>query len=569
MAAEVKRAVSLDWSAPPLRARYAALARGSSRMNYANFLVRLADLWGDRTSLILDAPIDYPGFSGDTLSYRDVERLVSRMAGALRELGVKRGDRVGLITMNRAEMAFCNFACGRIGAIPVPMNFMLQPSEIEFIVQRAGIGLVVCDPIVWAGTIKDPSNVPSVKRWAMIGDTEPPEPVASMRALMADAPDHVDPVEPSSDEDVAILFFTSGTTGFPKGAMLSHAAAMIGIRTHVRASGISPVVKKRVALAVMPVAHAAGYAMLLLNLGLGTAVYFLSKFDPAEIFRQVERVRPTIFSGTPTMFRMLLAAGAEEVDWSSIRVFGGGADAFDDDLVKTIRNLAARRGPLGIKRLPWFIRGYGMAEANSYLAQTPPIPAGDNCCGWVLYPVKCRLVDEDGNDVPKGQPGELLIKGPNVLKGYWNDPDATARALDADGWFHTGDILRVGKWKMLYFVGRSGDIIKSGGYKISAEEIDQTLRQHPDVETAVTVGIPHPVKGERPFAAVKLRDGATATPDEILAWARERIAPYKCPRALVPVDQIPYTFSLKAKRMEVRERLLRELPDAIKHGSER
>jgi long-chain acyl-CoA synthetase len=446
---------------------------------------------------------------------------------------------------------------------------MLQPAEIEFIVQRAGIELLVADPIVYGNTIKDPSNVPSVKRWAMIGDTVPPDDVADMRALMADAPDHAEPVEPDSDEDVALLFFTSGTTGFPKGAMLSHSAAMIGIRTHVRASGISPTVKRRLALAVMPVAHAAGYAVLLLSLGLGTPVYFLSKFDPAEIFRQVERIRPTLFSGTPTMFRMLFAAGATDVDWSSIRVFGGGADAFDDDLVRRVRLLGRRRGPGGVRRLPWFVRGYGMAEANSYVSQTPPFPTGDNCCGWILHPVKCRLVDEDGRDVAKGEPGELLLKGPNILKGYWNDPEATAGAIDDAGWFHTGDILRVGKWRMLYFVGRSGDIIKSGGYKISAAEIDQALQQHPDIETAVTVGIPHPVKGERPFAAVKLRDGATTGADELLAWARERIAPYKCPRALVPVDQIPYTFSLKAKRMEVRDRLLRELPDDLRRGSER
>jgi fatty-acyl-CoA synthase len=265
------------------------------------------------------------------------------------------------------------------------------------------------------------------------------------------------------------------------------------------------------------------------------------------------------------MFRMLLAAGAAEHDWSSVKMFGGGSDAFDEELIRTVRNLGARKRLVGTKR-PGFVSGYGMAEANSYVTQTPPFEAGDNCCGWVLPGVKYRIVDEDGRTVKRGEPGELQLKGRNMLKGYWNDPDATANAFTDDGWYRTHDVMRQGKWRMLYFVGRSGDIIKSGGYKISANEVDQALAQHPDVEHASTVGIPHPLKGERPFAAVKLRAGATTTAADILAWARDRIAPYKCPRAIVVMDDMPFTMSMKPKRREVRDRLLAELPDAVKAG---
>lgn len=556
----------IDWSEPPAAARRRVFIKERDRLNYATFVDILVELYGDRTAFVLDAPIDYPGFSGDMLRYRDVGVLVNRMAGALRALGVQQGDRVGLITANRIEMAFINFACGKLGAIPVPMNFMLRPSEIEHIVQKAGIELLVVDPSVYHGTIKETSAVPSVKRWAIIGDEPPPDGVVSVRDAMRDAPDHVEPVPPASDDEVAVLFFTSGTTGFPKGAMLTHAATMIQLRQHGRLGALSPRMAKRLTLLVMPVAHAAGYALTLLNLGLGTPAYFMSRFDPKQIFTNVEQVRPTIFSGTPAMYRILLSEGAANHDWSSVKIFGGGADVFDDELVRAVRTLGARTSVGGIRRLPWFIRGYGMAEANSYVSQTPPFEAGDACVGWVLPPVKYRLVDEDGNDVADGQPGEMLIKGPNVTVGYWNDPEATAEAIDAGGWFHTGDVLRKGKWKMLYFVGRSSDIIKSGGYKISANEIDQTLMQHPDVEASATVGIPHPLKGERPFSAVKLKPGATADPDAILAWARERIAAYKCPRAIIPVEQMPYTFSMKPKRIEVRERLLRELPEDVRNG---
>jgi long-chain acyl-CoA synthetase len=327
------------------------------------------------------------------------------------------------------------------------------------------------------------------------------------------------------------------------------------VRNHGRVYAMKPTLGKQLSLLVMPVAHAGGYAAMLLQLALGTPAFFMSRFDPAAILDTIARYRITLFSGTPAMYRMLIDAGARDADLSSIRIWGGGADLFADDLVAEFRRLAARPGPLGGSRKPMFIRGYGMAEANSYVTQTPPFECGDACVGWVMPPVKYRLVDEEGRDVPRGQPGELLLKGPNVISQYWNDPEATADAIH-DGWLHTGDMLRQGKWRMLYFVARTKEIIKSGGYKIAAAEIDQVLRGHPDVEQAATVGVPDERKGERPFSAVALRAGSTATPASVLDWARERIAPYKCPRRIFIVDAIPFTFSMKPKRLEVRDRVI-------------
>jgi fatty-acyl-CoA synthase len=526
-----------------------------NRINYANFVDKLVDLYKDRTAFVLDKPIDYPGFSGDVLSYRDVGRLVNRMAAVLQRLGVRKGDRVGMITMNRIEMAFVNFAAGKLGAIPVPMNFMLRPNEIEYIVQRAGIEVLVCDPVVLANNIKDLAAVPGVKRWAMIGDEAPLPDVASFHALMETAPDYVSPTEPDSPQDVALLFFTSGTTGFPKGAMLTHEASMVYPRHHGVAYALFPRVGKRLSLLVMPVAHAGGYAAMLTQLFFGTAAYFVSKFDAKLILETAQRIRATSITGTPAMFRMLLEAGARDYDLSSVTMWGGGADAFDDELIRTFREMSTRPGPLGIKRKASFIRGYGMAESNSYCAQSPPFEAGNNLLGWVIPPVQFRIVDEEGRDVPRGEPGELLLRGPNLTIGYWNDPEATEQAF-LDGWFRTGDIVRQGKWRMLYFVGRSAEIIKSGGYKIAALELDEVLQRHPAVEHAASVGIPDPVKGERPMSAVKLHAGANATAEEILAWARERLAPYKCPRQIFIMDDLPFTFSMKPKRREVRDQLI-------------
>ncbi|HJR19050.1 MAG TPA: class I adenylate-forming enzyme family protein [Actinomycetota bacterium] len=557
MAREVRPGgpLRLNYTEPSWADRRRVFIRERNRLNFATWLDRLVALWGDRTAFALDKPIDYPGFSGDVLSYRDIGRLVNRMAHALRALGVQKGDRVGMITVNRIEMAFVNFAAGKIGAIPVPMNFMLRPSEIDYIMRRSGAELLVCDRTVLDNTIGNTAEVPAVKTWAMIGEEDVLEPCVSFRDLMRDAPDEIEPVEPSSDDETALLFFTSGTTGFPKGAVLTHRAAMVGVRNHGRVYALSPKLTPQLSLLVMPVAHAGGYAAMLLQLALGSPALFMSRFDPASILSTIARYRITVFSGTPAMFRMLLDAGAREADLSSIRIWGGGADLFHDDLIKQFRELAARPGSLGRIKKPMFIRGYGMAEANSYVTQTPPFECGDACVGWVLPPVKYRLVDEDGNDVKRGEPGELLLSGPTITREYWNDPEATEQAIE-NGWLRTGDVLRQGKWRMLYFVARSKEIIKTGGYKIAAAEVDQIIRGHPDVEQVATVGVPDETKGEKPMAAIVLRPGATSTADDVLSWAREQIAPYKCPRRIFVLDALPFTFSMKPKRLEVREQIL-------------
>jgi long-chain acyl-CoA synthetase len=558
---QVGGSLRLNLYQPPFRERVRVFVREHDRWTYANFLDRLAGLYAERTAFALDGPIDYPGFSGDVLSYDDVLRLVNRIAGALRAVGVERGDRVAMITANRIEMAFCNFAAARIGAIPVPMNFMLRPAEIEHIVQRSGAEVLICDPVVFDENIRDPGNVPSAKRWLMVGEDSPPEPCEPLARYMQDAPDHVDPVEPSSWNDTALLFFTSGTTGLPKGATLTHEAAVVFLRHHGRVYAMRPRIAPSLALLVMPVAHAGGYAAMISQLGMAMPAYFISKFDVPTIVGAFEKFRPTMFSGTPAMYRMLIDAGLLERDLTSIRIWAGGADAFSDDLIRTLRTAAARKGLGGVMRKPMFIRGYGMAEANSYVAQTPPFEAGDNCLGWVLPPVKYRIVDDGLNDVTRDRPGELLLKGPNLTSGYWDDPAATERSFVGDGWFRTYDVVRKGKWGMLYFVGRSNEIIKSGGYKISAAEIDEILERHPDVEHAATVGIPDETKGERPMSAVMLRHGATASPDDVLKWAHERIAPYKCPRRVFSMPDLPFTFSIKPKRFEVRERITKLLAE--------
>ncbi|MHB8511912.1 MAG: class I adenylate-forming enzyme family protein [Actinomycetota bacterium] len=540
------RGLPIDWTQPSWSARIKLFRNVPHKLNFSNFIYEYSKLFGSRTAFILDEPISYPGFEGRVVSYNDIERLVSKMAHALQKLGVERGDRVGLITVNRIEMSFMMFACGRMGAIPVPMNFMLRPAEVQTIMERAGSHTLIFD----ANIDVEIASIDVAKTKAIIGAARPG--IDSIAELMSDAPDHIHPVEPRSRTDTAFLFYTSGTTGFPKGAMISHEAALVGAIWSAGKMSLQPVLPRNLMLHVMPVAHAGGYAALLITLASGIPGYFLRRFDPARIVHLIKEHHVTVMSGTPAMYRILLENGLREAELSSIRHWGGGADAFSEDLVREMREIAARKGPFGIKLKPLFFRGYGMAEANSHVATTPPFPTPDNCIGWILKPVKFRIVDEEGRDASQG---ELWISGPNVTRGYWNDDEATKAAFSGD-WFRTGDIVRKGKWRMLYFVDRSNDIIKSGGYKIAASEIEMTLTQHPDVEHAAVVGIPDEMKGQKPVAAVQLRSGATASTDELLEWARERIAPYKCPRMIFSMPDMPFTFSIKPKRNEVKEKIM-------------
>jgi acyl-CoA synthetase (AMP-forming)/AMP-acid ligase II len=523
----------------------------------------MAAVYGDRTAFVLDAPVACRGASESVLSYRDLLDIVRRMAGAISQLGVRPGDRVALLTMNRIEMAFATFALGRMGAIPVPLHFHLSTDEIEVILQRVGAEVVLCDRVAFAGVVGQASRVPTAKRWAFVDDGPMPTGGVALWQQMPVACPATEPREPTSDTDVALVFFTSGTTGMPKGAALSHAATMVGPRHIAALSALRSTVPEHRALLVMPVAHVGGYAAMIHYLSLGWPIQFTSHFDPETILDTIERDRIAVFTGTPAMYRMLLDAGAADRDLRSIRVWGGGADAFPDALIRTFRDFTRRRDRFGRGRKAKFIRGYGMAETNSYVAQTPPFPAGDGCLGWVLPPVRYRIVDENHQDVAPGSAGELWLSGPSIMTGYWDDPEETDLAL-VDGWFRTGDVVRRGRWRMLYFVDRSRDIIKSGGYKVSAAEVDRVMTQHPAVEHAATVGLPDATTGERVVSVVTFRPGAAVAPEELKAWARRSLAPHKCPREVIVAESIPLTFTLKPKRREVRDSLVTgEAPAAV------
>ncbi len=541
------------WPQPSWGRRYRTLVRENHLFTQANFVDRLAGLYEDRPLMFLDQPLDYPFHRGAEVTYRIASRYVNRAGNALRRLGVGRGDRVALITANRIELAFVEFGAQKIGAVPVPLNFMLKADEIRYLVEDCGCRVLVTDRAVFEGNIGERRRVPSIEHWVLVTSREVPEGFHSLGALMADAPETLAPVELAPD-DLVVVFYTGGTTGFPKGAMLTNRGLMESVRRYARLFGFLPRLPHHLSLLVMPLAHTSGHQALLLHIAMATPTLFMGRFDASAMLDAIETHGVTVFSGTPPMYRMLLGAGAATRNLRSIRIWGGGGDAFPDDLIRTFRDLAARK-VLGLTVRPRFARGYGMAETCGQISVALGGPMGEGCVGRVIKALEHRIAAEDGRDVPAGEIGELVVRGPTVMSGYWGDPERTRQVLQ-DGWLRTGDLVRRGPRGRLYMVAREKEVIKCGGYTIFPAEVEREMEAHPAVARCAVVGLPHEVKGEMPVAAVELEAGSGATPQELSAWALEHIAAYRCPREVVVVDAIPITFAFKPRRREVRERLL-------------
>jgi long-chain acyl-CoA synthetase len=488
--------------------RRVSLASGRG-VGLGDLVDRLAEVHGDR--LLVDQAGDRPF----TLTYRQAAGRVAVWSGAVAAKAGP-GDRIVLATPNGYDLLLLCVAAARAGAVPVPVNPQMSTAEVDHVIEDSGAVLVVRDP----------------------ADLEGGDPL--------DRPHRPDP------GDVAAIFYTSGTTGAPKGVELTHA----GLVGQVSASALWPSRARRdEALVALPVAHIMGFAALLGMACAGIPVHFLPRFRPLDVLDAIEARRSTIFVGVPAMYRMMLEAGAEGRDLRSVRVWASGSDVMPADLARRFKRMGAS------VTLPLlgasvgeaaFVEGYGMVEVAGGVAAkvSPPgwdVGLGDSL-GVTLPGYRFRVVGEDGREVLPGAVGELLIKGPGLLRGYHGDPDATAAALTEDGWLRTGDLARRGPRGLVAFAGRKKDVIKHGGYSVYASEVERALEEHPDVVQAAVVGLPDERTGEVPAAAVELRKGSTLTGDGLIAWAASRLSDYKRPRRVLIVDELPRTGTRKVQK---------------------
>ncbi|KIU13611.1 long-chain-fatty-acid--CoA ligase [Mycolicibacterium llatzerense] len=489
--------------------------------NLAGNLVATAREYGDRPAVQLDRYV---------LSYRELHHRAAAVAGDLRAHGVLPGDRVGLVVPNVPAYPVLFYGALLAGAVAVPMNPLLGAREVEYYLTDSGMtvayGLEGSDSVVPAAASK--VGIRSV----LVPPTGP--------IVLSGSPIHE--AAERTDNDTAVILYTSGTTGKPKGAELTHRNMSSNAAT--TADTLINVGPEDVILGCLPLFHVFG-----LTCGLNAAVKagalltLVPRFEAAKALQVVARDRVTVLEGVPTMYAaMLNSSQAAGADMSSLRTcITGGA-------------------PMPVEILKAFEKKFDCAIYEGYgLSETAPIacfnqPGHQRRPGTIGIPVRgcaLRIVSEDGEDVPDGLPGEIAIQGENVMKGYWNRPEATAEAIP-DGWFRTGDIATRDGDGYYTIVDRKKDLIIRGGYNVYPREVEEVLYEHPAVAEAAVIGIKHAVLGEEIGAAVALKRGTHAEAEELKAFVRDRVAAYKYPREVWLVDSLPKGPTGKILRREVK-----------------
>ena len=477
--------------------------------NLAQHLLDTAAGHGDRPALRMDdAVLTYDGF----------REAAAGVAAGLRARGVQPGDRVGMVLPNVLSFPVVFYGALIAGAAVVPMNPLLKAREVEYYLRDSGARLVVAlDAVADAAT----------EAAAAVGvdavTVGPVDPGATL-----DGSGSGD-LEPREDQDAAVILYTSGTTGPPKGAELTHANLRGNARTTQET--LLEGTPEDVVMGCLPLFHVFGLTCAL-NAGVlaGSCLTLLPRFDGAKALEIIERDRVTVFEGVPTMFTaMLHSPDRDRHDVSSLRLCVSGGSAMP---VEVMRGFEKAFGCI-------VLEGYGLSETSPVASfNHPHAERKPGTIGTPIRGVEMRLVDDEGRDVATGDVGEIAIRGENVMKGYWNRPEETAKAIP-DGWFRTGDLARQDEDGYFAIVDRKKEMIIRGGYNVYPREIEEALYEHPAVAEAACVGTPHPDLGEEVVAAVALKPGTQADPAELQAWVKERVAAYKYPRHVWLVESLP------------------------------
>jgi len=466
-------------------------------------------------------------------TFAEFDDAAARVATLLERAGVEPGDRVGIMLPNTPAFAIVFYGIMYRGAVAVPMNPLLKSREVSFYLSNSGAKAIFAAPAFAEEAIAGAGQV-GAQCW-LVDD-------AALAGLIADLPRQEAPVQ-RGDDDVAVILHTSGTTGKPKGAMLTHGNlgrnADVNVRTLVE-TGPDDVV-----MGCLPLFHVFGLTCGLNGAVLtGATLTLIPRFDPRKALEVIERDAVTVFEGVPTMYAALLGVAAEAAP----------------EATQSLRTCVSGGAALPVRVLADFekafrctvLEGYGLSETSPTAAfNHPNRERKPGSIGTPIEGVQMRVVDPNGAEVPQGEPGEIQIRGHNVMKGYWNQPDATKATITPDGWLNTGDIGRVDEDGYFYIVDRTKDMIIRGGYNVYPREIEEVLYEHPAVAEAAVVGMPHDSLGEEVGAAVALKAGATATPEELRDYVKARVAAYKYPRLVWLVDTLPKGPTGKVQKRDI------------------
>jgi long-chain acyl-CoA synthetase len=490
--------------------------------NLALNLVEAADIHPKRAAVRLDDL---------ALTYEELEERSAQVAGLLAARGVEPGDRVGLLLPNVPQFPMLYYGVLRAGAVVVPMNPLLKAREIQYYLEDSGATLL----FGWHAAAVEAAKGAEAAGAGFV----PVAPTAFEQLLDEQAPETS--VTSRADDDTAVILYTSGTTGRPKGAELTH--ANLRRNAAVSATTLFGLEPEDVVMGCLPLFHSFGQTCgLNATVGSGACLTLLPRFDPDRALEVIQRDRVTVFEGVPTMYAALLHhPGRDEVDVGSLRLCVSGGAALP---VEMLRGFEDAFGCV-------ILEGYGLSETSPVASfNHPDRERKPGSIGTPIQGVELRLVDSLGQDVPGGEVGEIAIRGHNLMRGYWGREEATREAIP-DGWFRSGDLARRDADGYFFIVDRKKDLIIRGGYNVYPREVEEVLYEHPAVAEAAVVGIPHPTYGEEVGAAVVLKPGTEATPAELQAFCQERVAAYKYPRQVWLEAALPKTATGKLLRREV------------------
>jgi len=512
-------------------------------------------------------------FFGRTTSYQQLGDLISRAAEGLRQLGVKSGDRVALIMPNCPQHVIAFYAVLRLGAVVVEHNPLYTARELRHLFEDHGARVVIAWDAIVSKLRDQPTDIelehivsvnllnvfPTLKRLALRLPipslratrrrlTQPAPNTIAWKRLISAPPIAADHPVPAVD-DLAALQYTSGTTGRPKGAMLTHknlyANALQGAAwMHAAVDG------HEVIYAVLPMFHAFGMT-LYLTFGIlkRARIVLFPNFDVDMVLDAAKKTPPTVYCAVPPIYdRTAQRAKERGVDLSTAKFCISGAMTLSDDIVKQWEEVAG-----GL-----LVEGYGLTESSPVALGNPFHPSRRTGTIGIPFPsTEMRVADPQDltKNVAQGEQGELLLRGPQIFQGYWGAPEETAASLLEDGWLRTGDLVTVDADGFTTIVDRVKELIITGGFNVAPTEVESVLRTHVDIEDAAVVGLVQPDGGEKVVAAVTTREGAKLDTEQVRAWCKERLTAYKVPREITVVDELPKSMLGKILRKEVRDTL--------------
>jgi len=481
-------------------------------------------------------------FNDLRITYRSLNEMVNKLANGLRSLEVKKEDKIAIIFPNCPQFIISYLAIVKLGATVVPINFLFKAEEVSYILDNSDAKILIT-----LSNFKDlaaglSSKIKSIKKVIISSKEKVEGDLLHFEKILQEQPSEIKPVDINPVEDVASILYTSGTTGKPKGAMLTHKNLVFDTESCIEAIKVTPADRF---ICVLPLFHSfAATVCMLIPLFLGESTMLITRFVPKEVLGKIAAERASIFVGVPSMYMVWANMEPPDLDLSSWRL------AISSGAPMPVEVLKRFEEKYQIK----IYEGDGPTECSPVTSINPI--GGIRKIGSIGLPIRgvqMKIADDNDNEVTRGEVGEIVVKGDNVMKGYYKNPEATAEAIK-DGWFHTGDLGKEDEDGYFYIVDRKKDRIIVGGLNVYPREVEEVLHQHPKIAEVAVIGVPDELRGEMVKALIVLKPDETATPLEVIKYCRDRLASFKVPRQMEFRDELPKGPTGKILKRALREK---------------